>query len=539
MRHIARKIAVALALFGIASTCIAADQVQWAPNIDQARLMAAQQNKLLLIHFWSPMCGPCKTVDAKVFPNSAVGAAINQNFVALKVNAASNEGRQLTAHFNVEQVPTDVVSTVAGKALHRMVSDTNPSLYAQKISTLGQQFAMKAKYSPQARSQQPQQTQAVKKYENRPMQTAMVGTEPPLGTPAVSDSQLGVTTSPLSPNTAVARRPGVNPNMLPGRGLGNQQPGYTAPQIGAGNRFSSTTQTPAAQTQPQRSAATNYANNTQSYSPSISNPYAKAGVSQSNVPQQTQPAPTNKFVNPNVSQQVATTPAYSAPSYSTQQNTNVPPTTNGPAMGAAASNFVNPTAQGAPLATSQPLNPQLVTQQTPAQTVTRQTVAPQTLNPMAAGPRVAANPGLANPSDGSPIPSSADSSVGLEGRCPVWLITNGSWKKGDKRWGAVHRGKTYLFSSQEAQQKFLAAPDDFSPVLAGMDIVRLASDGAVAQGTRRYGVLFDDDGSGPRRSRMFLFDSVDTRNRFEADPDMFLQPVMQAVNSGQLDRLIR
>ena len=72
-----------------------------------------------------------------------------------------------------------------------------------------------------------------------------------------------------------------------------------------------------------------------------------------------------------------------------------------------------------------------------------------------------------------------------------------------------------------------------------MDVVRLAANGMVNQGTREYGVLFDDDGKGPRKSRMFLFDSVETRNLFEAEPDRYLQPVMQAMLSGQLDRLVR
>ena len=515
MRHIARRIAVALTLVGIASTCIVADQIRWAPNIEQARQMAAQQNKLLLIHFWSPMCGPCKTLDAKVFPDSAVGTAINQNFVALKVNAASNEGRELTAHFNIDQVPTDIVSTVGGKALHRMVSSTRPKLYAQKINTLGQQFSKMAQYSPQG--QQPQRTMPASNYDNRSMQTATVGSQPPVGMPGISDSQLGATTSALAQNNAVARRPGVNQNPLPSHGLGAQRPGYNASQLGSGNRFSATndtqtaTNTPA-QTQPQGSGS-------RSYSPEINNPYA----SQTAPPQDTVVTPqatTNQYVAPTQSTppQLANASRYSSP-----QNINVSPAATGPALGAAP-NFVNPAPQDAPqVATnSQPLDPQLP--------------RPQTLNPMAsANPRVASTPR----NDGTPIPPSGDSSVGLEGRCPVWLITNGTWKKGDKRWGAVHRGKTYLFSSQEAQQQFLAAPDDYSPVLAGMDIVRLASEGAVAQGTRRYGVLFDDDGSGPRRSRMFLFDSVETRNRFEADPDTFLQPVMQAKESGQLERLIR
>ena len=76
---------------------------------------------------------------------------------------------------------------------------------------------------------------------------------------------------------------------------------------------------------------------------------------------------------------------------------------------------------------------------------------------------------------------------------------------------------------------FLESPDRYSPVLAGMDVVRLAEAGQIVQGDREYGVLFDDDGKGPNTSRIYLFDSAESRNRFEGDPDVYLRPVLQAV----------
>jgi YHS domain-containing protein len=136
-------------------------------------------------------------------------------------------------------------------------------------------------------------------------------------------------------------------------------------------------------------------------------------------------------------------------------------------------------------------------------------------------------------------PSQSGPALGLDGRCPVTLISAGKWRKGDKRWGAIHRGKTYLFAGPEEQRKFLAKPDDFSPVLAGMDVVHLADNGQVTEGTRRFGVLYDNDGVGPNSSRIYLFDSENSRNRFEASPDEFLRPVMQAMQRGNLNVLRR
>ena len=129
--------------------------------------------------------------------------------------------------------------------------------------------------------------------------------------------------------------------------------------------------------------------------------------------------------------------------------------------------------------------------------------------------------------------------LGLDGRCPVTLSRARVWQKGDPRWGAVHRGRTYLFVGTQEQQAFLADPDRFSPVLAGMDVVRLAEESRVVAGDRRYGVVYDDDGRGPLPSRIYLFDSADSRNRFEQGPDRFLRPVIQAMQQGRLDTLLR
>ena len=99
----------------------------------------------------TPTCGPCKVVDAKVFPSPEVARAINANYIPLKVNALEEEA--LTAHFGVKQWPTDVISTVDGRALHRMVTDQNAGRYVTKLGTLAQKHAVAAAYNPQAASQ--------------------------------------------------------------------------------------------------------------------------------------------------------------------------------------------------------------------------------------------------------------------------------------------------------------------------------------------------------------------------------------------------
>ncbi len=514
MRQIARKTAAVVAFIAIANcfaaSCFAAEPIDWAKDIDQARLKAAQQNKLLLIHFWTPTCLPCKNIEKNVFPNPTVASSINDNYVALKVNAAKSQ--QLSSHFGVDRFPTDIISTVDGKALHRMVTDQNPMRYVRRLTTLASQHAAAAQYRPvQEQVAQAPAAKAPQRYQSA------------IGQQRVSATQ----------QRAMAKRPGLDPQSRPGVGIGTNRPGNSTPQVGltngavAGNITGlSTFEPPATQAAP--------SSNAPKYSPMISNPYAAtakpkvaaqaeslpnpaaAGLAQAQTPASTGPVSQQSTPQFQAATIAPNTLAQQAPSQPAQQQAPLQQTYNAPPANNMAATVGQPAAQMQAV----PQQSQSMAASTP--------VNRGTLNQQAA------------PADDiTPIQPSGNPPIGLEGRCPVWLISKGSWKKGDERWGAVHRGVTYLFSSEEAQKKFLSAPDDYSPVLAGMDVVRLASQGMVNQGTRRYGVLFDDDGEGPRRSRMFLFDSVQTRNLFEAEPDRYLQPVMQAMQSGQLDRLVR
>jgi len=103
----------------------------------------------------------------------------------------------------------------------------------------------------------------------------------------------------------------------------------------------------------------------------------------------------------------------------------------------------------------------------------------------------------------------------MEGFCAVTLSEQERWVKGDPRWGAVHRGRTYLFLSQPHQQRFLADPDRYSPILSGYDPVRYVDRGELVPGQRRHGMWF--------RGKIYLFADEESLNRFSAAPDVYAQ----------------
>ena len=116
----------------------------------------------------------------------------------------------------------------------------------------------------------------------------------------------------------------------------------------------------------------------------------------------------------------------------------------------------------------------------------------------------------------SPPPAgNAARSIRLSG----WMaIPPSSWSKrrfgskGDPRWGAIHRNRTYLFAGQEEQRRFLENDnaDRYAPVNSGDDVV-LVEQGRAVPGMRQHGVdygghiyLFADEMSLAKLTRIPL-----------------------------------
>ncbi len=134
-------------------------------------------------------------------------------------------------------------------------------------------------------------------------------------------------------------------------------------------------------------------------------------------------------------------------------------------------------------------------------------------------------PALQRPSGG---PVAGNPPLGLDGYCPVQLSDDMKanvlrWTLGDRRWGAIHRGRTYLFAGPEQQRKFLADPDRYAPVLSGNDVVIALEQQQTVPGHRRHGVLFG--------SRVYLFANETTLARFSKDPRRYARQVLQTLQA--------
>ena len=72
-----------------------------------ALMLAKKENKLIFLDAYASWCGPCKMMERKTFPDEAVGAYFNANFVNVKMDMEKHpEGPRLATKFNLTLYPT-------------------------------------------------------------------------------------------------------------------------------------------------------------------------------------------------------------------------------------------------------------------------------------------------------------------------------------------------------------------------------------------------------------------------------------------------
>jgi YHS domain-containing protein/thiol-disulfide isomerase/thioredoxin len=404
----------------------AASGIQWQTNLEEAKRLAAESNRLILVHFWSPSCVPCMQLEQNVFSQPYVQQTIQAKYVPFKVNA--DESPKTTQFYGITRLPSDLVISPDGmKILGRTVSPSTPDAYLQQLAIASSSTGA----APVAA-------------------TAASPAVPEAGYP-----QQGAPQSPISPIAPANTAANISPTQPT-----SQLAKPAAPAIGA------------------------YADSR----------YTEYFQRFGNAP--TAAAPN---VSPAV-QTVASSSPVAAPA----------PAMTAPAVAPGYETIANPYAAGSRYAAA-PTQPMAAL---PSQNPTPYFSS--------AGVPVAGSTQPAAPAINQAVVAApaGDAPVGLEGYSPVALAEQHRWQLGDRRWGVVHRGRTYLFSAPEEQQKFLANPDRYSPAFSGRDVVAALDYGQEVEGKRQFGVEY--------QGRVYLFSNIGSQRQFSENTTRYVTPIQQA-----------
>ncbi|MGI9326235.1 MAG: thioredoxin family protein [Pseudomonadales bacterium] len=429
-RHQVTKLLLALVWTAMLGQICHAAPINWRSSLDLAASEANSSGKLLLLHFYTPSCGPCKKLERDVFSQPQIVAAIEQNYIPVKINADNSPA--YANRYQITRIPAEVVLTPQGNIVQKLTCPLEPNAYGAQIVNVAQHYSQRS--LNRAASAQ------------APMNSAYAGLQ--IGAPAqpnITNEVKPAQNFPTVPN--VMQNPYVK--LAPPAAPPQVAPQTTAPPTATANVNSA-------------SSGLRYAAVTAPAPP------VEQQTPTAEVPAVAVPTATTPPVAPPV---VATPPAVSAPTIAKQ----TPP---------------------AP----------------PAESVAQP--APPQEKQVATTPQVPAEvwpPAL--PSGTPPL--------GFEGYCPVSLRNSQKWVRGKATFGAIHRGRTYLFAGDVQRQKFLATPDAFSPVFSGNDPVMMLDENKQVAGTRKFGFAY--------RDAFYLFSSKESMARFASQPDRYSAGVRQAM----------
>src|SRR4051812_36630081 len=117
------------------------EAVHWHKDLESAKVVAKETNRLVLVHFWAPSCGPCMALEQNVFNQPGVAGAIETQFVPVKLNADENSA---TAQwFGINRIPCDVIVSPDGQMVSKVISPPTPAAYVAELTAAAGKYASK------------------------------------------------------------------------------------------------------------------------------------------------------------------------------------------------------------------------------------------------------------------------------------------------------------------------------------------------------------------------------------------------------------
>jgi thioredoxin-related protein len=134
----------------------AAKDITWH-GFDEGVALAKEQNKKVLVDVYTDWCVWCKKMDKEVYPDRGVGQSINQNFIAVKLNAESQnqvsfDGTKmseasLAQAMGVTGYPTVLFLDPSAKPITKISGYMQPKEFATTLNFIGEDHYKNQSYS--------------------------------------------------------------------------------------------------------------------------------------------------------------------------------------------------------------------------------------------------------------------------------------------------------------------------------------------------------------------------------------------------------
>ncbi len=107
------------------------DEIVWISDWNKAVSTAQEENKPIMINFYTDVCPACRALEKNTFSNKEVATSICAHFVTVKSNAGKSS---LHANYGISGVPTTVFAWPDGKEMGRINGAYPPTSFLDGIT---------------------------------------------------------------------------------------------------------------------------------------------------------------------------------------------------------------------------------------------------------------------------------------------------------------------------------------------------------------------------------------------------------------------
>ncbi|MBN3038460.1 MAG: thioredoxin family protein, partial [Candidatus Omnitrophica bacterium] len=132
------KKVILLVLMGILlfSACSASDNagsIDWLHSLDEGLQAAQQQNKPLMVDFFTEWCGFCNKLNRETFSSAQV-SSLAVDFICVKVDADND--RKATEEYGIRGFPTVIFLDAQGKEIGRVIGFRPADVFASEMKKI-------------------------------------------------------------------------------------------------------------------------------------------------------------------------------------------------------------------------------------------------------------------------------------------------------------------------------------------------------------------------------------------------------------------
>lgn len=99
------------------------EDVPWITSMNEAISLAGKMKQPMLVHFYSPTCGPCMVMERDVFADRNVLTEVQKYYIPVKINIREEPASM--RKYGIQSVPTDVIVSSDGKLIAKNIGGKN------------------------------------------------------------------------------------------------------------------------------------------------------------------------------------------------------------------------------------------------------------------------------------------------------------------------------------------------------------------------------------------------------------------------------